>query len=289
MISKKLFGNTKHNSTKTIFGAAALWSVTQDQANKVLEILLEYGINHIDTAASYGESELRLGPWMSEHRKNFFLATKTEKRTYKEAKEELYRSLDRLKVDYIDLWQMHNLINLEQKEQALSPDGAIDAFIEAREEGLTRFIGITGHGLSAPRRHKDSLQKIKFDSVLLPYNYIMMQDEKYASEFNELEKYCIDNRIAIQTIKSLAQGELKKEDSKYSVWYTPLENEASINNAVHWVLGNNNVFLNTTGDITLLPVVLKAANNFNSRPDKVTMNYDVTKYGIFSLFKGEEI
>jgi predicted aldo/keto reductase-like oxidoreductase len=210
-------------------------------------------------------------------------------RTYTEAKEELHRSLDRLKVDSVDLWQMHNLINLEQKDKALNPGGAIDAFIEANEMGLIKFMGITGHGLAAPSRHFDSLQLYNFDSVLLPYNYILMQNKNYAADFIKLEEFCVKNKIAIQTIKSLAKGVLKEKESKYSVWYTPLENDESINNAVHWVLGNHNVFLNTTGDVNLLPKVLEAATRFDTRPNDILMNSDIKKYGIESLFKGEEI
>ena len=233
MINLKEFGNTGHKSSRTIFGGAAFWSVTQDEADSTLDLLLKYGINHIDTAASYGDSELRIGPWMREHRKTFFLATKTEKRTYAEAKEELHKSLDRLKVDYVDLWQMHNLVNPEQWQTAQNDGGTIDAFIEAKEEGLVKFIGVTGHGLAAPIRHLQSLEQYKFNSVLLPYNFIMMQDEKYALNFKKLEKYCIENKVAIQTIKTLSKGPLGDKKSKHAVWYDPLEDPQSIANAVH--------------------------------------------------------
>jgi predicted aldo/keto reductase-like oxidoreductase len=289
MIPLMEFGNTGHKSSRTIFGGAAFWTVTQDEANTTLDLLLKYGINHIDTAASYGDSELRIGPWMREHRKIFFLATKTEKRTYTEAKEELHKSLDRLKVDHVDLWQMHNLVNPQQWETAQGHGGTIDAFIEAKEEGLVKFIGVTGHGLAAPKRHLQSLQQKKFNSVLLPYNFIMMQDEKYASEFKKLEEYCVQNNVAIQTIKTISKGALGNKKSKHSVWYYPLDDPQSITNAIHWSMGNPNVFINTVGDIHLLKLVLEAASQFKTRPSDEEMKEDIEKYGITPLFKGEEI
>lgn len=283
------FGNTGHKSKRTIFGGAAFWSVTQDEANNTLDILLNYGINHIDTAASYGASELRIGPWMREHRKTFFLATKTEKRTYQEAKEELHKSLDRLKVDYVDLWQMHNLVNPEQWVTAQNEGGTIDAFIEAKENGLVKFIGVTGHGLAAPKRHLQSLKHYKFNSVLLPYNFIMMQDQNYASDFKNLEEYCVNNNVAIQTIKTISRGALDDKKSKHAVWYDPLDDPQSITNAVHWSMGNPNIFINTVGDIHLLKHVLNAASTFTGKPDDKSMLEEVRKNRITNLFTGDEI
>lgn len=289
MIAKHPFGKTGHKSTRTIFGGAAFWTVTQDEADRTLELLLKHGVNHIDTAASYGDSELRIGPWMKRHRKDFFLATKTGERTYQKAKEELHKSLDRLKTDHVDLWQMHNLINTEERETALSSGGALEALIEAREEGLTRFIGITGHGLAAPARHFKSLQRFNFDSVLLPYNYILMQNPNYAEDFKILMKYCIQNQIAVQTIKSLAKGALENKETKYAVWYDPIDEKDAVENSVHWILGTQKVFLNTVGDINLLPLVLEAAENFETATSDEEMDSDVKKIGITSLFKGDEI
>ncbi len=242
MIQSKVFGRTGHNSSRALFGAASLGSVTQDEADRTLEILLKYGINHIDTAASYGDSELRIGPWMKEHRNKFFLATKTDKRTYREAKEELYRSLDRLKVDSIDLWQMHFLVDPDEWNIAFNPGGVLDAFIEAREEKLTRFLGVTGHGLSAPSMHLRSLEKHDFDSVLLPYSYIMMQNPNYAAEFQKLAKKCNEKNVAVQTIKSITRGPLGNKPERHAVWYDPLVEDEAIVHAVSWVWGNPDVF-----------------------------------------------
>lgn len=289
MITKKTFGRTGHKSSRTIFGAAALSSVTQDEADRTLDVLLKHGVNHIDTAAGYGDSELRIGPWMAEHRNKFFLATKTDKRTHREAKEELHRSLDRMKVDHIDLWQMHMLVNPNQWELAMHSGGAIDAFIEAKEEGLTRFLGVTGHGLAAPSVHFQSLEIHNFDSVLLPYNFLMMQNPNYSVVFEKLLKTCAERNVAVQTIKSLAKGPLLDKPGHHAVWYAPLEKDEAIEHSVKWVLGNEQIFLNTVGDIHLLPKVLEAADKFDLRPDDDTMRADIKKYCITPLFTGDEI
>lgn len=284
MIELKAFGRTGHDSSRAIFGAASLSSVTQDDANRTLEMLLKYGVNHIDTAASYGESEIRIGPWMKDHRNDFFLATKTEKRTYLAAKEELHRSLDRLKVDYVDLWQMHILVDPLEWNIALNTGGAIDAFIEAREQRLTRFLGVTGHGTTTPVIHSNSLEKFDFDSVLLPYNYIMMQNQKYAGNFEKLVEICTRQNVALQTIKSITRGPLSTKSGNHAVWYDPLEDKEAIEHAVQWVLGNPRVFLNTVGDIHLLSKVLEAADKFNGMPTDDIMRMDIQKHGITPLF-----
>ena len=284
MIAKQTFGRTGHLSTRTLFGAASLSQVTQDEADRTLDVLLQYGINHIDTAASYGDAELRIGPWMAQHRKNFFLATKTEERTYQGAKDELHRSLERLRVDSVDLWQMHVLVKPEEWEIAMGPGGALEAFIEAREQGLTRFLGVTGHGLNAPAMHLRSLERFDFDSVLLPYNYVLMQNPGYAADFEKLVSLCHERHVAVQTIKSLARGPWDDKPKTRATWYEPLEEQTDIDLAVHWVLGRPNVFLNTPGDIYVLPKVLDAANRFHARPSEEDMNDMVKRLKMTSLF-----
>jgi len=284
MIPKKPFGRTGHQSTRAIFGAAALSSVTQVEADETLQLLLNYGINHIDTAASYGESEIRIGPWMKDHRDRFFLATKTEKRTYQEAKDELKRSLHRLQVDTIDLWQMHFLVDPEDVTTVFAPGGALEAFIEAKEEGLVRYLGVTGHGLIIPSHLEICLDNYPFDSILLPYNYIQMQNPIYASEFGSLVKRCKDLNVAVQTIKSISRGPKEEGDLNHATWYEPLVNEKAITNAVHWVLGNPEVFLNTVGDIYLLEKVLQAAEKFEAPPSDEIMQADLKEFGINPLF-----
>ena len=265
-IEKRPFGRTGHMSTVTLFGAAALSQVTQAEADQVLELLLEYGVNHIDTAASYGDAELRIGPWMERHRDRFFLATKTGERSYAQAKAEIHRSLERLRVTQIDLIQLHNLVHPDEWEQALGPGGALEAAVEAREQGLVRFIGVTGHGLAAPAMHRRSLERFDFDSVLLPYNFVMMQNPQYAADFERLMALCQERNVAVQTIKTIARGPWGSKPRTRATWYEPLEEQADIDRAVHWAMARPGIFLNTVGDIHLLPKVLDAASRYPGHP-----------------------
>lgn len=266
MITQQPFGRTGHLSTRTLFGAAALGRVTQGEADQTLDLLLEYGVNHIDVAASYGDAERRVGPWMRSCRQRFFLATKTEKRTYQEAKEELHRSLERLRVDQIDLWQMHILVDPDEWQVAMGPGGALEAFVEAREQGLVRFLGVTGHGVTIADMHRRSLERFDFDSVLLPYNYAMMQNETYAAAFESLLTVCQERNVAVQTIKSLTRGPWGDKPRTHSTWYEPFTDQTEIDTAIHWVLNRPGIFLDTVGDIHLLPQVLAAASQFSPRP-----------------------
>jgi aryl-alcohol dehydrogenase-like predicted oxidoreductase len=271
MIAKAPFGTTGHESTRTIFGAAALGSVTQAEADATLELLLEHGVNHIDTAASYGDAELRLAPWLAEHRNEVFLATKTGQRSYAEARAEIRRSLERLGVEHVDLIQLHNLVDPIEWETALRDGGALDAAVEAREEGLVRFIGVTGHGLTVARMHRRSLERFPFDSVLVPYSYVQLRDERYEADFEELVGVCAERGVAIQTIKAITLAPWDGREQTAATWYEPLREQADIDLAVHWVLGRASVFLNTVGDIEILPRVLDAAERFESRPSDEQM------------------
>jgi aryl-alcohol dehydrogenase-like predicted oxidoreductase len=284
MIEKQPFGRTGHVSTRTLFGAAALGRASQAEADRVLELLLEYGINHIDTAVMYGDAELRIGPWMEKHRDRFFLATKTEQRTYEGAWEELRGSLERLRVDYVDLWQMHVLVKPEDWEVAMGPGGALEAFVEAREKGLTRFLGVTGHGLSVAAMHQRSLERFDFDAVLLPYNYVLMQNPQYAADFEALVAVCQERDVAVQTIKSIARAPWGDKERTRTTWYEPLEKQADIDRAVQWVLDRPGVFLNTVGDIHLLPKVLDAASRFQAGPSNMEMEQAAAELGLTSIF-----
>ena len=284
MIEKRPFGRTGHMSTATIFGGAALMRATQKDADRALEILLKYGVNHIDTAPRYGDSEILIGQWMAKHRKDFFLATKTGKRTYKEAREDIHRSLDRLKADRVDLIQLHGLQHPDEWDTALGPRGALEAAVEAREKGLVRFIGITGHGWMIAALHKRALKRFDFDSVLLPYNYTMHLNERYREEFEEVVRICRERNVAVQIIKSLARGPWGITPQNRNTWYQPLEEQEDIDQAVHWVLGHSDVFLNTVGDIDLLLKALDAASRFSKRPTTEEMNEMMKKNKISSLF-----
>jgi aryl-alcohol dehydrogenase-like predicted oxidoreductase len=284
MIEKLPFGRTGHASTRTIFGAAALGRATQTEADRTLEVLLYYGVNHIDTAPSYGDSELRVGPWMDHYRQDFFLATKTDERTYQKAWDQFQRSLERLQVDRVDLLQLHHLVDPEEWEVAMGPGGALEAAIEARDQGLARFIGVTGHGVTAPAMHQRSLERFDFDSVLLPCNYMMMQNPQYAADFEALMTLCQGRDVAVQTIKSIARGPWGDKTRTRTTWYEPLEDQTAIDRAVHWVLGQPGIFLNTAADLHLLPKVLDAASRFQTVPPEGEMKRQVARLGMQPLF-----
>jgi aryl-alcohol dehydrogenase-like predicted oxidoreductase len=271
VVPQDAFGRTGHNSSRTIFGAAALSKVTQTAADRALEVLLRHGVNHIDVAASYGDAELRIAPWLKREPQRFFLATKTGERTAKRARDELHRSLDRLGVDHVDLWQLHNLADPIEWDTALSPGGAIEAAVEARDQGLVKWIGVTGHGAQIAANHRRSLDRFDFDSVLLPYNFVTMQLPYYAENFAALSRTCAERNVAVQTIKSIAAKPWLDREHTRTTWYEPLSDQSDIDLAVWWVLGRPGVFLNTAGDVDLLPRVLDAAGRFEKRPTDAEM------------------
>ena len=265
-IATDTFGRSGHQSARVIFGAASLSRVTQGVADRTLDVLLRYGVNHIDVAASYGDAELRVRPWLQRESGRFFVATKTDERKAQGARDELHRSLDRLGVDHIDLWQLHSLADPIEWDTALSPGGAIEAAIEAREQGLVRWIGVTGHGSQIAANHRRSLARFDFDSVLLPYNFVTMQLPYYAENFEALVATCRERAIAVQTIKSIALRPWSGRERTRSTWYEPLTTPGDIDRAVWWVLGRPGIFLNTVGDVELLPHVLDAADRFEQPP-----------------------
>lgn len=278
------FGRLGHESTRTLFGAAALGSVTQGDADRTLDVLMQYGVNHIDVAASYGDAELRIAPWLKHYRDRFFVATKTGQRTAKESKEELNRSLDRMGIDHVDLWQFHNLVDPIEWDVALSPGGVIETAIEAREQGLIGGIGVTGHGSQIAATHRRSLDRFDFDSVLLPLNYITMQSLYYAENFNALDATCKERNTAVQTIKSIAYKPWLGQEHTRNTWYRPLEDQGDIDAAVWWVLARPGVFLNTVGDIDLLPKVLDAASRFPEGTTQDELEPRVARLSLEPLF-----
>jgi len=285
MIQTRTFGRTGHASTVTLFGAAALARASEDEADRALEVLLHYGVNHIDTAARYGDSELRIAPWMARHRKDFFLATKTGSRKAADAREDIHRSLERLRVDQIDLIQLHALWHPDDWDQAMGPGGALEAVIDARREGLVRFIGVTGHGWTIPAMHRRSLARFDFDSVLMPYNFFMAQDERYRETFEEVLATCRQRNVAVQIIKTIARGPWASADRTHTTWYQPLEAQADIDRAIHWIMGLlPDVFINTAGDLTLLRKILESASRFERRPADEAMSEMLGATRMTSLF-----
>ena len=283
-IPKKAFGRSGHLSTRTLFGAAAFSSVTQDEADRTMELLIERGVNHIDTAAGYGDSEMLIGPWMETHRDHFFLATKTNERTYDSAKAQFERSLRRLRVNQVDLIQLHNLLGEDEWEVAMGSGGALEYLIEAREQGLAKYIGVTGHEVAIAGMHQRSLERFDFDSVLLPYNYLMMQNETYRAGFESVVATCRARGAAVQTIKGVTRRPYVTDHHSHATWYEPLTDQASIDKAVHWLLGDENVFLNTVGDIHLLPKVLDAASRYQTRTPDAVMRAMVAEWEMAPLF-----
>jgi aryl-alcohol dehydrogenase-like predicted oxidoreductase len=290
MIPTAPFGRTGHDSTRVIFGAAGLASMRQERADEVLATLLRHGVNHIDTAAGYGDSELRIGPWMREHRQDVFLATKTGERTGDAARAELERSLERLQVDHVDLIQLHNLVEPDEWETAHAKNGAVEALAQAKDEGLTRHIGVTGHGVRIARMHLRSLERFPFDSVLFPYSYVALTDDTYRADVEELLGVCAANEVAVQTIKGVSRRRWRDgDDRRRFAWYEPLMDDGAIGRAVRWVLGNPQVFLVTTSDATVMARILDAAEGDLTRPTDAEMQADVDALAMEPLFDGGAI
>jgi aryl-alcohol dehydrogenase-like predicted oxidoreductase len=279
------FGKTGHLSSRALFGAAALGAMNQDRADRTLDQIMSWGLNHIDVAASYGEAELRLAPWLKDNRDSVFLATKTGHRTYEKAKKQIHASLERMQVDQIDLIQMHNLTQADQWEAAMGPGGAMEALVEAKEQGLVRFLGVTGHGTYAPAMHMQSLEAYPFDSILVPYNFTMMQQAQYAHDFDALYNMCQARGVAMQTIKGIAARRWQEgdEEKRFS-WYRPIIDAAAMKRAIDYVLDRKNLFINTSSDATLLEPALNCIAEPRAEIDLALLAEDAERLGIEPLF-----
>ncbi len=287
-IERAAFGRTGHRSSRVIFGAAGIGTMKrQEKADEVLSLLLEFGVNHIDTAASYGDSELRLAPWLRTHRNDVFLATKTDDRTGDGARASLERSLKRMGVDSVDLVQLHNLVEPDEWETAYAPNGAVAALARARDEGLVRFIGVTGHGTRIPAMHLRSLERFDFDSVLFPYNFTMLQSAAYRADVESLLGVCSERGVAVQTIKAVARRRWAQDSTEpHFSWYEALPPGDALARAVDFVLGREQLFLNTSSDSRLLRPVLEAATRHGGVPSDATMQADADALGVSALFDG---
>ena len=292
MIETAPFGSTGHHSSRVIFGGAALGAMSEERAGATLDLALAAGVNHLDTAHSYGHAEVVMNPWLVEHRNEVFLATKTRERSGEAARAGLEDSLQRLGVEQVDLIQLHNLVEEDEWREAFSPGGAVEALATARDEGLVRFIGVTGHGLRIPGMHLRSLDEFAFDSVLFPLNYSLLRSDAFSTDVEQLISRCVDNGIAIQTIKSVAKSrwEARYDGPKFS-WYEPLRDAEAIERAVRFVLGREHVFLNSTSDARVLPMVLDAAGRatVGDLPSDAEMERDCERFEISPLFDGAEL
>ncbi len=314
MIERSAFGRTGHRSSRVIFGAAALARMSQERADPLLELLDRHGVNHLDTAASYGDSELRLAPWLVSRRDDFFLATKTEARSGDGARASLERSLERLGVDHVDLIQLHNLVEPDEWARAHGPGGAVEALATARDEGLTRFIGVTGHGLRIAGMHRASLERFDFDSVLLPYNWVLLRNPDYRAEVDALRELARDRQVAVQTIKSMARrrwpptepptpatrgaaeagrtgGAAPPDRPRRHSWYEPLADPDVAARSIRWVLAEPDLFLNTSSDADLLAPTLAVAEDIVGQPapSDAEMAADAAAHQLEPLFDGDQL
>jgi aryl-alcohol dehydrogenase-like predicted oxidoreductase len=289
MLPLAAFGSTGHQSTRVIFGAAALGGMSQERADATLAMVAEWGINHIDTAASYGASEDRLQGWLAHHRGDVFLATKTGERRGDAARAELERSLRRMGVEHVDLIQLHNLVEADEWETAFAPGGAVEALAAARDEGLVSHVGVTGHGLRIPGMHLRSLERFDFASVLFPVNFVLLDDPAYRADVDELLAVCAERGVAAQTIKSIARRRWDDPSSPHFSWYEPLTDPAAIDRAVRFVLADDRLFLNTSSDARLLPATVEAARGELIAPGADEMRADVDAEGIVALFDGASL
>lgn len=291
MIPRAAFGRTEHSSSRVIFGAAALGAMNPERVASTLEVIDRYGVNHIDVAAGYGSgrAESNLAPWLGTNRSRVFLATKTGQRTGDGARRELEESLDRMGVDSVDLIQLHNLVEPDEWNVAHAKGGAADAMFAARDEGLVRFVGVTGHGRRIPRVHARSLAERDYDSVLFPYNHTMMAWPDYRSDVEQLLAICAERDVAVQTIKSIARGRWGDTDAKKFSWYEPITDPAAIARAVRFVLSHDRLFLNSTSDARLLPFVLEAAAGDLSAPTENELRADEDELSITALFDGADL
>lgn len=258
------FGRTGHLSTVAIFGAAAFWEISQADADKVMEQVIEAGVNHIDIAPSYGQAEERVGPWMPRERDRFFLGCKTMERTKQGAWDEMQRSLERLQTESFDLYQCHAITTLEELDSITMKGGALEAFVEARQHGLIKFIGITGHGVDAPKIYLEALRRFDFDSILFPLNFVQMGNRDFRKSAEELIAACKAKDVGTMVIKTVTKGPWGGKDKTATTWYEPFDQMEEIQRAVNFALSYEVTGLCTAGDTRILPLVLKACENFTS-------------------------
>jgi aryl-alcohol dehydrogenase-like predicted oxidoreductase len=261
-MQKRRFGRTGHHSTIAIFGAAAFYEISQTEADKTMEKVIAAGVNHIDVAPGYGQAEERLGPWMPQIRDRFFLGCKTGERQKADAAAEMRRSLERLQVDKFDLFQLHGITNMQELDQVTGSGGALEAIIDARNEGLTDYIGITGHGNQAPAVFLEALDRFDFDTVLFPINFVQWGDAEYRRNSEELLRQCREKDLGVMVIKAIAKQPWGDEQRTYTTWYEPFDDPNQIQQSVNFALSQDVTGLCTSADVTILPLFLRACKQF---------------------------
>ena len=261
------FGRSGHMSTVAIFGAAAFSKISQEEADKVMEMVIEAGVNHIDVAPSYGQAEERIGPWMPRERGRFFLGCKTMERTREGAWNEMQNSLKRLQTETFDLYQCHAVTTMEELDSVTMKGGALEAFVKARDEGLTKYLGITGHGVDAPQIYLEALRRFDFDSVLFPINFVQMANPEYRKYTEELIATCKAKDVGTMIIKSITKAPWGERQHTATTWYEPFSQMDEIQRAVNFVLSYDVTGVCTAGDTRILPMVLEACENFTRLSD----------------------
>ena len=261
-MEKRRFGRSRHMSTVAIFGAAAFYEVSQEDADRVMEQVIAAGINHIDVAPSYGQAEERIGPWMKRERDRFFLGCKTMERTSEGAWKELHQSINRLQVKSFDLYQCHAVTTMQDLDALTMKGGALEAFEKARQEGLTKYIGITGHGVNAPEIYLEALRRYDFDSVLFPLNFVQMANEDYQRHARELISVCRAKDVGTMVIKAITKAPWGDRQHTATTWYEPFEEPEIIQKAVNFALSYEITGICTVGDIRVLPLVIQACENY---------------------------
>jgi aryl-alcohol dehydrogenase-like predicted oxidoreductase len=290
MIERAVFGRTGHLSSRVIFGGAGLFTASQEEADPQLDVLLEFGVNHWDTAAGYGVAEDRMKPWLAAHRDDVFLATKTGDWEGDAARASLERSLERMGVDHVDLIQLHNLVEEDDWQTAHGPGGALEALVRARDEGLTRFIGVTGHGVRIAAMHARSLERFDYDSVLLPYNFVQLEDAQYRADVEHLLGVCGERRVAVQAIKAVARRRWAEEATgPRAPWYEPLPPGDALERAVRFVLDREQLFLVASSDMSLLRAILTAASTPGQPSTAEQLRADIVAADMQPLFDGADL
>ncbi len=265
-MEQRRLGRTEHRSSIVTFGSAALGKVTQDVADVAIKDARDHGVNHFDVAPTYGDAELRLAPWMPEMRDEIFLGCKTTERTRDGAARSIHASLERLGVQSFDLFQMHSVGTMEKLDQSFAPGGAMEAIVAARDEGLTRFIGITGHGLDAPKVHAEALRRFPFDTVMFPVNFVLYTNvPEYRRDYETLLALCRAQDVGIHIIKTLAKAPWNgREHPNTKPWYEPFDDQPTIDDAVAWVANQPIHTMCSSADVTVLPKMLDAAERYRA-------------------------
>lgn len=263
-MDKRVLGRTGHFSTVAIFGGAAFWDITQSVADTVMEQVIAAGVNHVDVAPQYGMAEERLGPWLKRERKRFFLGCKTMERTVEASWNDLQTSLKRLQVEQLDLYQIHAITSQEDLDAVLQKGGAIETLIKAKEEGLTKYLGITGHGMQTPSLFLQAIERFDFDTVMFPLNYALMGQEQYRKDVLALIDVCNRKNIGRMIIKSVAKGPWNERPKTHTTWYEPYKTPLAVQEAVNFVLSQDVTAICMPGDITVIPMVLQGCEQYES-------------------------